>query len=595
MSRPVFRGLTLVDCRKPVPVAWLQKAGIQYVYTSAVLDLAATSTGKPCVPAAVRLGWRKLEDAYEGAGIKVLIMSNYYTRHPEGTDAVDVSGAKIKMACLYNDMFYQWMHEIIIAQAEAYSEFSVFGGFVFDDGWGTRVDCCYCEECRGRFREMHGKQPPPFEVHEGTGVVADQDVLLQWDAFQRAAYERYVDVQAAAVRSVSDDLMMLTIPSDSFFYGRLLNANLAREELPAKASALLQRIERLQVKNWFLYQSFPLPRLPEKNEKGLQHWGVGAHFTANSPKLVLSTEGPFIQHSARLQMMSAAEIEQMARITVTEGADTLCYWAAGAYTAYHPDGYDGMADVYADVQKLGSSWQGRTPFPTHVGLLYSTTTEVLEQPWRQNLSERWLHLHSFEAMAWSLLRGNIWSRTIMEDEINSGALSELSVLLVPSVRFLTESNRLAIQDCIEQGLRVLCLGECVDIPGAELVDCDVTFWHRCIQTGYRQRANLDAQYEELERQLLPKLRKHLDYPIKVSTALGISKLYRSGNALLLFIANWDLHAATEAIVTGLEAYEVRDALSGKIVHVDNGVGRVIVTVPAAGWRVLRLVPVCDHE
>jgi len=588
MADAGFHAVTLVDMKNPVPASWLSGAGVDYVYVSAPMGTDKGEGGALRVPKSLRAGWEKLEKAYGEAGVKVLIMSNYYSRNPDGTDAVDVSGRTIEMACLHSDAFYQWMASRIVDQASAYSEFSVFGGFVFDDGWGTRVDCCYCDVCKALFKQRCGKAPPPFEVHDGTGVVADDDVLLQWEGFQRAAYDRYVKVQAEAVRSVSDKLMMLTIPSDSFFYGRLLTANLPREALARSASALIQRLERLQVKHWRLYQSFPMPRLPEAGETGLQPWGVGEHFTSNSPKLVLCTEGPFLQHPSRVQMMGPQEVEQMAKITITEGANALCYWASGSLTAYHPDGFDGMAAAYADVVKIRDVLDRRAPYPAQVGVLYSTTTEVMEQPWRKNLSERWVHLHSFEATLWSLLRGNVWRRVVMEDEIAAGALSGLRVLIAPSVRFLCKSAHAAIERAAAQGLTVVVAGDSVPIKGAVRVEHEVTFWHRCIRSGYRTIRNLNKHYADAEQRLVPLVRQRLEYPVQASSPMGISKLYSVGDELVLMIANWDLHEPTPAELTAAKAFSVTDALTGQDLGELSRERRLSLSVPAAGWRVLRL-------
>lgn len=584
-----FHAVTLVDRGNPVPVDWLQKAGIDYVYTGAALEMETGPDGEPRVPQGERAGWDRMETEYAGTGISVLIMSNYYSHNPPGTEAYDVGGRKLQMACLHNDEFYPWMRERIVAQAKAYGRYDIFGGFVFDDGWGTRVDACYCETCERSFKEQCGKKPPRFEVHEGAGVVADDDALLQWDEFQRTGHLRYVKVQSEAVRSVSDDLLMLTIPSDSYFYGRLLNANMQREELKPNAGALIQRIERLQVKNWLLYQSFPLPRLPEAGEVGLQPWGVGEHITANSPKLILSTEGPFIQHYSRTQMMGPDEIEQMAKITITEGANAICYWVSGAYSAYHPEGYDAMAAVYSDIAKVEDMLMSRAPHPAQVGLLYSTTTEVMEQPWKADLSERWVHLHSFEGTAFALLRGNVWYRVVMEDEIADGALDGLKALIVPAVRFLSKSAHDAIQTAAAAGLRVHTAGSCVPIAGAEPVDYDVTYWHRRIQSGYRQIKHLNAQYAGAEKVLLPRVRDQVDAPVTVSSPMGISKLYNVGDDLVLMIANWDLHAPAEATITGANAYTVVDVLGGEKVGNLGDAAELRLAIPPAGWRILKLL------
>ncbi len=588
MANAQYRAVTLVDRDNPVPAEWLQKAGIDYVYTGAALSMEMGPDGKPHVPNSHRGGWEKMEAEYNDAGIKVLIMGQYYTHNPDGTGAVDVSGRDIQMACLNQDKFYEWMSAVIIAQAKAYSEFQVFGGFMFDDGAQTRVDCCYCDTCKALFSQRYGKEPPPFEVHEGTGVVADDDVLLEWEEFQREAFERYLQAQAEAVRSVSDDLLMVTIPSDSFYYGRLLNANLSREDLRRDSGALIQRIERTQVKDWYLYQAFPFPRLPEAGEKGLQFWGVGCHISANSPKLVLCTEGPFLQHTSRMQMMSPAEIEQMTKVTVTEGANAICYWQSGSYTAYYPEGYDGMAAAYSDILKIEQILEARTPHAAEVGLLYSTTTEVMEQPWRTNLNERWVHLHSFEGTAFALMRGNVPYRIVMEDQLADADLGSLTALVLPNVRFLSAGAQSTIEQAAATGMKVYAAGECVTVAGAETVDYDVTYWHRRIQAGYRQIRYLNTQYAEAEKDLLPLLRRDTDPPVSVSSRMGISRLYDVGDEMVLMIANWDLHRPTEATLRSPMNYTAVDTLSGEELGDFGGADELTLRVPAADWRIIRL-------
>jgi hypothetical protein len=544
--------------------------------------------GEPTIPTEQRTGWEKMAAEYKDAGIKVLIIGQYYAHNPEGTDAVDVSGRKIDMACFYQPKFYEWMRETIVAQAKAYSEFGIFGGFMFDDGAQVRVDCCYCETCKAGFMEQYGKEPPAFEVHEGTGTLADDDVLLQWEQFQRAGFERYLQAQSEAVRSVSDELMMLTIPSDSFYYGRLLNANMAREELATNSGALIQRIERTQVKDWYLYQAFPFPRLPEAGEKGLQFWGVGCHISANSPKLVLCTEGPFLQHRSRMQVMSPAEIAQMTRITVTEGANAICYWQSGAYTAYYPEGYSGMGEAYSEIVQLEAMLQARTPHPAEVGLLYSTTTEVMEQPWRTNLNERWVHLHSFEGTAFAMMRGNVAYRIVMEDELSDGDLDGLAALVLPNVRFISGGARETIEEAAAAGMKLYAAGECVAMVGAQAVDYDVSYWHRRIQAGYRQIGYLNTHYAQAEKELLPLLREDVAPAVSVSSRMGISKLYDAGDGMVLMIANWDLHRSTEATVESAHGYGMVDMLSGEQLGTLGEGSQVALEVPAGGWRILKL-------
>lgn len=588
MSAPHFHAATLVDIHNPVPAEWLKKAGIDIVYTSATFDMELNSYGIYTLPGKTHTAWEAMQAAYADAGIKVLVMSNYYSHQPAGTEAVDCDGRKIDMACLYNDDFYEWMRATIIKQAEAYSAYSIFGGFVFDDGVGSRVDCCYCDTCVSHFRQIYAQAPPAFEPHDGTGIVADDDALLNWDRFHRDGLNRYFAEQSAAVRSVSPDLLMLTIPADSYFCGRLLNANMKRQDLARSASALIQRPDRLQLKEWFIYQTFPFARLPEAGENGLQTFGTGTHITASSTSLVQASEGPHIQHTTRMQMLSPDETAKLARTTITEGANAICYWCSGAYTAYNPDGYDGMAVVARDIEKIENLLHERKPLPAKIGLLYSTTTEIFEQPWRENTAERMIHMHSFEGTAFALLRGNIPCRIIMEEDLTSGGLAGIQILLLPNARFLSESASQAIEQAAANGMQILTCGDCPDIAGAEHIAYDVTYWHRMIQRGYRNLRQLNTQYAEAEKALLPRLRDVVNSPIAIASKTGCSRLYEVPEGIVAMICNWDLHHGTEAIISANGEYEITDALTGIELGSVNEQAPLTLSIGPADWRVLLL-------
>ncbi len=580
-----YHAVTLLDMENPVSPAWLQQAGVDCVYVPAP-PIETAADGAPVVAPSRRRAWEDVMRLYEGTGVHVLVMGNFYINPATEHEAVDAFGRRHPMACFRQPGFQAAMRERIVALAQALSPYPVFGGFVFDDGPHVRVDCCWCDRCLEQFRAQHGVEPPAFEPVSGTRRVRDDAPVLAWEAFQRESWEIYLRTQSQAVRSVSDDLLMLTIPSDSYFYGRFLAVDTPREESVLGHSGRLQRIERIQPREWMISQSFPLARVPEADERGLQSWAVGAHITADSPKMLMHCRGPYAPTYQRIRYMSPAEIERMARTSIVEGANSICYWTPAGPLPFYPSAFDAMAEVYRDVQQMEDVLGQRRRPQQVIGLLYSTTTETIEQAWRSNTAERWQHLHAFEGMAYSLRRCNIPFEIVMEEELSPERLRRLKALILPAVRFLTESAAAAIETAVaETGLRALAAGECVPLRGMIASGCDPMIWHTWASRGYRQEEYADEQWAEVRNTMTHHLLPLVEEPARVYSERAIGQLYEiDGGDLLLMIASWDLDELTEVAVEG--PGRATDVLSGRELGTLDELGRL--TIPPAGWRVLRV-------
>lgn len=585
MAVTEYHAVTLVDRNDPLPPEWLQRSHVDYVYTGAPA-IEDGPDGEPVIATDQRERWDALMRLYEGTDVQVLVMGNFYTDPDEGQEAVDAFGRSHPISCFRNPDFQQAMTDRIVAIARALEHYPTFGGFVFDDGAHVRVDCCYCDRCIEQFRAEHGVDPPEFEAVQGTARVPDDDPVVLWEQFQRESWEIYLQTQSAAVRSVSEDLLMLTIPSDSYFYGRFLNVTVAPEETRLGHGARLQRIERGQVHRWTIWQSFPLSRVPEEDERGLQPWAVGTHITAHSPKMLMQTEGPYAPVYGRVQYMSPAEIERMARVTIAEGANSLCAWTPAEPLPSYPAALDALSEVYRDVGRIERELMGRRPVTSRIGLLYSTTTETMQQRWRRQTSDRWQHLHAFEALAYSMRRSNIPFDIVFEEETTPARLSELSALVLPAVPFLTESAATAIEQAIgEHGLRVLAAGQCVGLVGMIPTECDPLIWHDWARRGYRQQEHADAQWQNVRTTIAHELLPLIDAPVRVYSELAVSRLYELEDGdLMLMVASWDLDEIIEVAIEGVG--EATDMLSGRSQGRTSQIGRL--TIPPAGWRVLRI-------
>ncbi len=580
-----YHAVTLLDIENPLSPAMLEHAGVDYLYAPApTVEIGDDEV--PVITRKEREPWETALDLYADTGTRVLLMGGFYIDPPEEFRAVDFFGRKHAMACFRHPDFAREMTERIVTIARAFAQYPAFAGFAFDDGPHVRVDCCYCESCVAEFKARHGVAPPRFEPRGSSRIVEADDPVLLWEEFQQQSWQTYLRTQAQAVRSVSDDLLMVTIPSDSFFYGRFLNVNVKPEETPSGHRGRLQRIERIQPRRWSIWQSFPLARLPEEDEEGLQPWITGAHITADSPKMLMQTEGPYAASYERVRYMSAAEIERMARSTLTEGAAGICYWTPAGPLPSYPDAFDAMAEVYRDIDRIREALRNRTPLPCEIALLYSTTTETMQQPWRQSTSERWRHLHAFEGIAYALNRSNIPFEIVLESDISQTRLRDFRAVVMPAVEFLCEPAASAIEAAIARtGLRALAAGACVPLTGMIETDYDPFVWHRWAARGYRQETHADEQVQELRRSLAERLLPLIDAPVRIYSDRAISRLYRyRDDELLLMVASWDLHEISEVAIEGEGL--ATDLLSGRVLGRINDLRRL--TLPPAGWRVLKV-------
>ncbi len=582
-----YHAVTLLDLDNPLPPEWMERAGVDYLYASAPATEPGPD-GTPVIAENARERWEKVLDLYEGTGTRLLLMGGFYIDPDEQFESVDAWGRSHPMACFRHEGFLASMRERIVALTEAFSAYPAFGGFVFDDGPHVRVDCCYCATCSEKFREEYGVGPPPFEPRQSSGPVPDDDPVLLWEQFQQESWQIYLRAQSEAVRSVSDQALMLTIPSDSYFYGRFLNVDADREETRLGHRGRLQRIERIQPRRWRIFQSFPLARLPEADESGLQPWAVGAHITADSPKMLAQCNGPYAPIYGRVQYMSPGEIERMARVTLTEGANSVCYWTPAGPLPHYPDAFDALSEVHRDVEKIEDALSRREPIDPAIGLLYSTTTETMEQPWEHNTSERWRHLHAFEGLAYCMSRSNIPFQTVMETELTLERLEDLEALVMPEVRWLSESALSTLEDAIaNRGLRVFSSGGCLKIRGMISSGCDPLIWHEYARRGYRQEARADERWNDFRNTLGPEIQPLVDAPAHVYSPWVVGKLYSIGeDRLMLLIASWDLDDICEVAIEG--DGRATDMLSGRELGPLDEVGRL--TVPPAGWRVLEIEP-----
>jgi len=174
----------------------------------------------------------------------------------------------------------------------------------------------------------------------------------------------------------------------------------------------------------------------------------------------------------------------------------------------------------------------------------------------------------------------------MEDDVAPERLAQLDALVLPAVRFLTESAARAVEGAVAgDGLRAVAVGPQLPLKGAVESPCDPLIWHRWASKGYRQEEHLNEQWREIALHLIPLLRPAVRAPVQVFSEQAIAKLYRvEGGDLLVMIANWDLDEPREVVLEGRGS--ATDAISGrKLGKLAEGLS---LEVPPAGWRVLRV-------
>lgn len=578
-----------VDYRDPLPPEWLGKAGIRAVYAYVGLPVRRDpAAGRAVLQDKPKAELEAFLKRYGEAGVKVLLVTNFYTRGPRAADAVDAGGRKIRMACLNREAFGAWMRRAIREMAEAFGQYKGFGGFLFDDGIHVRVDCCHCPTCRRLFKEACGADPPPFEPYAGPDRLEPNDPVLLWDAFHRRAYDRYMRTQAEAARAAGKGLTLLTIPSDSWFYGRHMSRRLARAETSTGADAHLQRIERMQVKRWHIFQSFPCPRVVATG-RGLVPYAVGCHLITPSPGIILHHEGPVIDHRGHRHFLGPAEIGRLMRTTIAEGAGGVCFWEDARAIHDYGEAFDAIGAAGADLRKARPVLRERKAFPARVALVYSTTTEIVQQPWRTNTLERWRHLHAFEAMAYALTRRSVQFRILFEEELTDKALAGLDAAILTGVTHLRRPVAERLERAAAAGkLAVLTDPTCLALRGAAVCRFDPLFWYAKQLGGYRQISHLDTQAARIAEKVVRKLDLPALQPMSLAGRSCFVKLFAGrDDSLLAFVVNWQTQRASTAVLESSAAWRLADAVTGKAVGRISARKEAKLDVPPAGWRVLR--------
>lgn len=579
-----FPLMCVVDYRDPVPPELLKQAGIQRVYATVGLPVTSDKDGTPVLAPKVRPQLEAMLNLYREHGIKVLLATHYFGRPPEGTEAVDGTGRRLRMACLRHPDFRDWMSEKINLMVRTLERYPAFDGFLFDDGVHVRCDACYCSVCRTGFKEKHGLEPPPFTPYTGPARVDPADPRLLWDAFHRRSYAGYLRTQARAAQAPAGRRMLLTIPSDSYYIGRQLSRNIQPEATSLRSNARLQRIDRIQVRDWYVFQSFPVPTVMD-SESGREAYGVGTHLTTPSPVMVLHHGGPYLDHMGRQQFLGPAEIRRVMHCTIAEGAAAICFWENARAFGACPDAFDAIGEVAREASRLDDVLQAREPLPARVGLLYSTTTEIMQQAWTGNTMERWRHLHAFDAMAYALTRASVAFRVILEPTLRPDTLESLDVLLLTGVTQLTKPSAVLLESAVATGkLTLMTDAGCLKLKGARRLTFDQDAWYEKQLKGYRQPVHLDRQARDIREHLLSELDLSSLQPATVSSHALLAKIFRDENQdLLVFLVNWDLERETRAQLRFDIPRRLRDCL-GKEVWPQHQTHRV--TVEPAGWRVL---------
>jgi len=174
----------------------------------------------------------------------------------------------------------------------------------------------------------------------------------------------------------------------------------------------------------------------------------------------------------------------------------------------------------------------------------------------------------------------------METGVSQETLAGYDALVVPAVRWLSDSVLSAIERAIaHDGLRVLAAGECMTVRGMVAGGCDPLIWHNRARRGYRQERYADEQWAEVRNTLAHNLLPLIDAPVRVYSERAVGRLYdlADGDQMLL-IASWDLENISEVAIEG--EGNATDMLSGRELGPIDEIGRL--TVPPAGWRVLRI-------
>jgi len=298
--------------------------------------------------------------------------------------------------------------------------------------------CCYCQTCKGRFKELTGieaPQPPTAEqARARQGVVAEDEPWLKWNLFRCG--EVYAGYNRALVKATQELMPEVKLGS---------------------VSGPMQRP--------LLYPSEGLNPADDQGAWTLLSYYYYPHYLFPLASNIFYTElarlGGRAKESATLgdcygPTVEQAHVRNSFYSLLAAGNHTIQFFT---WRQRHPEAAEEIKKLGRITRRLGNLFLELKRSPKPIGLLCPFTTAIYQNEWAHG---------SAQGSFLNLLSAQLEVEPVGEEEIMAGRADQYQAVIVADVRWLRRACFDKLVDYIQAGGTVLVdETTAVEIPGAK--------------------------------------------------------------------------------------------------------------------------------
>jgi hypothetical protein len=572
-----FKIIVSGDVKSP-SVEDCRKMGVSALWFYGRLPLKFNDTGEPAKPRKFNLLFERFKDT----DIAIIpLLDVFYQRNP-GKYQLSRFSEKPRYRCFSRD------NADIIERTKLLAKwlkhFKNFGGLCLGDEPGVQPGGCICENCAKLFRRKYSLDPPPDKSYFDTpkGIIPENNPVLLWTKFQNDECVKYYASIAAAIKKEYPGLKILTIPAAAYFSGKQLSIPDCRPEDFVKAKRRVS-LDNCHIRDFQLYVQFYMNEISSSGWKNKIADGLCLYMLkkglVNFPNLPIYDK---FKPQKKPDVISVPAFKRFILQTFSEGAKGIVYFPGRSLTPAH---VEAAADAYkkfivpicANTPKLHKA-DGK------VAVLYSTTTRIFADLWKNNPLERYKHLHECDALAYYLFRKGVPFEMLLESELNSLAdLKKFPVIFSAGLDRLSADKAKLLEEYVKGGGKLITDRKSHINIGLK-VDFDAESWYRKVTDGNQRASDMEFQAGLLDN-VLSKYLEKISVPCKTSCRHINLNYLTDGKNLYLFIVNDDLNAPISTILRFDKKYDVVDVLTKKE---SKNIKHMQVSIEPAELEVIKL-------
>ncbi len=548
-----FKIIVKGDAKSP-SVEDCRKMGVRALWFNIGLPLKFNEKGEPANPQKFNL----LFERFKNTDITIIPLLNIFYQKNIGKCQLSRFSNKPRYRCFSRD------NTDIIKRIRTLTKwlghFKNFGGLCLDDEPGVQPGGCICENCSRFFHRKYNLNPPSDNAYFSyqKGIVPENNPVILWTKFQNDKCVNYYASIAAAIKKECPGLKVLTIPAAAYYSGKQLSIPDCKAQDFIKSGRRVS-LDNCHIRDFQLYVQFYMNEITSSGWKNKIADGLCLYMLkkglVNFPNLPIYDK---FRPQMKPDVISVPAFKRFILQTFSEGAKGIVYFPGSALTPAHVEAAANaykkfIVPVCANTPKLHKT-DGK------VAVLYSTTTRIFADLWKNNPLERYKHLHECDALAYYLFRKGVPFKMLLESELNSSAdLKKFPVIFSAGLDFLSADKAKLIEEYVKDGGQLITDRKSHINLGLK-VDFDAESWYRRVSDGNQRVSDMEFQAGLLDN-VLSKCLEKISVPCKTSCRHLNLNYLTDGKNLYIFIVNDDLHAPISTILRFDRKYDVVDILT----------------------------------